>query len=817
MDRSASQGSRPSPKVEYYRLAITMTWRLVCVIFIVCVQVCLAECELSYADGPFVASFERFGRYGEIEKPVAGKLLIRELSCTACHASDDATMPPKAGPSLEGAAVRLNQAWTEKYIARPHLIKPGTTMPDVLGNRSDVERATIAKSIAAFLATQKQPPNEIKGSGLLPVPNEFWNKGETARGKLLYHQIGCVACHEADKELAVQSTSAVDKLLEDLDAEELAKLGLSAAARAVPSVPLGDLTAKYTVVGLTHFLLDPTQFRPAGRMPALKLSPVESADIAAYLLEHQERGLASVFDEAEITRGRELFVELNCVQCHAANNLKSRPVAKPLKDLNLSSEKQCITATTSINYQLDGEQIDFIRSGLDASAKRKKTLAKDQLELQLLTYNCYSCHERDGRGGVARFRRDYFETVSKVDLGDEGRLPPPLTGVGRKLQPAWFKNVLLGKKADVRPHMHIRMPVFHSELANQLPELFRDADQVADSKLTLTAEADQIEAGRQLIDVGCVQCHAFGGNTLPGVIGVDLRSVGSRLQPNWFHEFLLNPSAMKTRTRMPAFFPDGKSQRPDLLDGDVNRQIAAMWAYLNSKDPFELPDKIKEARARNYELRPTDKPIVLRTFMQNAGTHAIAVGFSQQLHYAFDAEKVRLAVGWRGRFLDAQGTWFIRFTPPADPLGEAIVHLPDESLIAKLADANETWPNNIDDYRFSGYRLDSMGVPILLYRFGDIEVEDRIAPLDGKTLKRTIKLQSVTTNSKSVWLMVAADKQLTRINDQIYVNQAGLKTTIVDRIGKLRTVKQLNGDERDEWLVPIEFEKSFELELHYQW
>jgi len=74
---------------------------------------------------------------------------------------------------------------------------------------------------------------------------------------------------------------------------------------------------------------------------------------------------------------------------------------------------------------------------------------------------------------------------------------------------------------------------------------------------------------------------------------------------------------------MPSFFPDGKSQRPDLLDGDVDRQIASMWAYLNSKEAFELPEKIKEARARNYELQPTDKPIVLRSFMKNAGTHAI--------------------------------------------------------------------------------------------------------------------------------------------------------------------------------------------------
>jgi len=300
-----------------------------------------------------------------------------------------------------------------------------------------------------------------------------------------------------------------------------------------------------------------------------------------------------------------------------------RHVARTLKELNLNSDKQCMDATTAINYQMDSEQADAIRTALAAAMKFEKLVANGQLELQLLAFNCYACHERDGRGGVARFRRDHFETVAKVDLGDEGRLPPPLTGVGRKLQPTWLRNVLLGKKSDLRPHMQIRMPVFHTELVNQLPKLFRDVAQVADNKFALGGKAEQIEVGRQLMDVGCVQCHTFGGSSLPGVIGVDLRSVSSRLQPNWFQEFLLNPSALKARTRMPSFFPDGKSQRPDLLDGDVDRQIASMWAYLNSKEAFELPEKIKEARARNYELQPTDKPIVLRSFMKNAGTHAI--------------------------------------------------------------------------------------------------------------------------------------------------------------------------------------------------
>ncbi len=794
-----------------------MTWRLVCVFLFASLQMTLLQGDCAFAEGPFVAGFERFGRHGEIDLLTAGRLLLRELSCTSCHQSEDAHLRAKGGPSLEGVSLRLNRIWVEKYIAEPHSIKPGTTMPDVLGSRPANERASIARALAAFLSTQNRSPTEVRGSGLLPVPNEFWNKGDAIRGKLLYHQVGCVACHDADKELAVESSSAIDQWIEDLDADEIAKLGLSSAARAVPSVPLGDLKSKYTVAGLTHFLLDPTQFRPAGRMPALKLSPVESADIASYLLDQQVPSKQSVaVDETEIARGREWFTELNCVQCHTVSNLKPRKLAKPLKELNLTSDKQCMKATTSVNYQLDPEQVSPIRTAIATAAKTEKLVASDQLQLQLLAFNCYACHERNGRGGVARFRRDHFETVAKVDLGDEGRLPPPLTGVGRKLQPAWLKNVLLGKKADLRPHMQIRMPVFQTE-ADQLPDLFRQVDQVDINKFTLNNKPDDIEAGRQLMDVGCVQCHTFGGNALPGVIGVDLRGVSSRLQPNWFQEFLINPSAVKARTRMPSFFPDGKSQRPDLLEGNINKQIGAMWAYLNSKEPIELPEKIKEARARNYELRPTDSPIVLRTFMKSVGTHAIAVGFPQQIHYAFDAEKVRLASGWRSKFLDAQGTWFIRSAPLAEPLGESVVHFTDTSPIAKLVDLNEPWPTNKDHYQFSGYRLDSSGVPTMLYRYGDIEVEDRIAPIDSETLGRTVKLRKETTGVERVSFMAAADKKLTRISEHVCVNLAGLKTSIVNRTGKLRTAKLLAGGEREEWLVPIEFETEIGVELHYKW
>src|SRR5690606_1415965 len=84
------------------------------------------------AVAPFVAGYGRFGRHGEIDVLAAGRLLLSELSCTACHASEDESLAPKSGPRLDGVADRLDERWLRRFLASPQTVKPGTTMPEVL-------------------------------------------------------------------------------------------------------------------------------------------------------------------------------------------------------------------------------------------------------------------------------------------------------------------------------------------------------------------------------------------------------------------------------------------------------------------------------------------------------------------------------------------------------------------------------------------------------------------------------------------------------------------------------------------------------------
>jgi len=774
---------------------------------------------------PFVTGFDRFARHGDIEQQIGGRLLLTELNCTACHRANSDSLKPKLGPRLDGVGNRLKSDWLAWFLAFPQVAKPGTTMPDVLARLDDEEKKHAVDALVAFLSAQHAPFFEVKASGANPVPHEFWRKGNPDRGAKLYHQVGCIACHEPVKDYldGTGNASGLDKLLEQLEPEEIAELGLASAARSVRSVPHGNLSAKYTLQSLTFFLLKPDASRPSGRMPSLKLQPVEAADISAYLL-REASSVVRKSSASEVLRlqlqeeGRRLFEELSCASCHTLRGAEPARQAKPLAKLKLDLTKSCFGSAHKglPHFDLDKTQIESIRAALSESENSQDD-ANTQVEFQMLQLNCYACHARDERGGVGRKRQAYFETFGQVDLGDEGRIPPPLTRVGIKLTKAWLNKVLAGT-GDVRPHMVARMPMFSKAATASLPDMFVNADgprQPSDTDV-FGDQKDLADAGRLLLDIGCVQCHPMRGESLPSVVGIDLAGIVSRVNPSWFRDFLLNPGQFKPRTRMPTFFPSGKSPNPSLLDGDVDRQIAAIWAYLKDIERYPLPEKIAAARSQSFELYPKDRPILLRTFMEQAGTHAIAVGFPKKVHFAFDAERVRFSQAWRGRFLDAHGTWFDRFTPPAIPLGDDSIAMPPGTPVASLKDDRQRWPKD-SDYQFLGYRMDPRGVPTFLYQFEDYKVEDQIEPNRNVGLTRRLRIEGGNSNNEKagLWFRVNVGEKVRREKALSYSNDQGLITTVLEDVEHLGIVRKV--DKQTEWIIPVKPDGEKTITVEYQW
>ena len=84
-----------------------------------------------------------------------------------------------------------------------------------------------------------------------------------------------------------------------------------------------------------------------------------------------------------------------------------------------------------------------------------------------------------------------------------------------------------------------------------------------------------------------------------------LHSTGKRLRPEWFKRFMLDPYAFKPGTLMPKFYPDGKSTRPEIADGDVDKQIDGMWHYLAKGRTVRKP---MACAARRSSCRSKTKP-----------------------------------------------------------------------------------------------------------------------------------------------------------------------------------------------------------------
>ncbi len=659
----------------------------------------LAETRAEQKDTPpIVIGYERFFTAPDADLVAAGEFLLAELRCVNCHQPGEHQQNrfrSYPGPKLEDVGSRVRFDYLEEWLAAPTKTKPGTTMPHLLSGRTDEATRESANALAQFLFSLKTPAR----------PNA--SIGSIENGRKLFRTIGCVACHEPD--------AATEKL-------------------TIPSVPLGKLSRKYTVAGLRDFLINPLQFRPSGHMPRTPITSDEANDLTAYLLSGASASAQKVSSNAKlIVKGAKLFSDLGCAACHDLPGT-TIPKFKTLLELVQSSKQGCLSdapARGAANYSLSPQQRKAMQAALEKIQTPKTFSASQQIEQRMMALNCFACHQRDSLDGPDSARAIYFQT-SGADLEDEGRFPPQLTGVGRKLTPAAIGKVLRGE-GSVRPYMMTRMPDFGAEHAEFFSKLFPDADVTADIKPTpRDGNEDKIGRapwGRELAGVtglSCISCHDLNGKKSLGIRAVDLAFAPKRLRSEWFRDYLIDPARFRPGTRMPSFWPEGKAIHP-LVSANTERQIDSVWVYLNEIDQNRLPEGMEEKG--NFELKPKDAPIVFRTFMKDAGLHAIAVGFPQQLNVAFDAEQVRWALAWKGKFLDAEGTWDDRFTPLAEPLGTNIFKFPIGNALP-------------EEHQFRGYRLNAKGVPTFLYQAGAIQVEDTLEPdATGESLRRTLKLR----------------------------------------------------------------------------
>ncbi len=753
-----------------------------------------------------------------------GELLLGELNCIACHQTEaavNARLFPRQSPPLGEGGLRLTPQYLRSFLNAPFAEKPGTTMPDLLHALSGPQKAEAVEALAHFICWLKgtNNSNPVRANQL-----QMW------QGRLLYHQIGCVACHSPQEAAAAFASNP------------------SGTGNATPferrsfenaSVPLGNLAKKTTVPELSSFLMNPLSARPSGRMPSLNLKEGEATAIAMYLLREQSSAsIASqsanapshqalpmapleheslVVDLEKANRGKDLFASFGCAACHQLGSLAmaSTLKAKAFAELDAEATDSCLGATPqkAPKHAMSAQQRAAIKSTLAAREELSKPLsASKQVARIMAALNCFACHSRDGLGGPTASRAEYFTVVGTADLGDEGRIPPTLTGVGDKLRPEWLRAVLLNKGV-ARPYMATRMPQFSPAGVGRLTAGFIQAD-AAVSERDVSPQNDDVPIhdvgyGRKLVGTegfSCISCHLFAQHKSLGIPAMDLTLMTRRLKKDWFHRYLLDPSALRPGTRMPSFFPEGKSVRQDILKGDPGRQINALWAYLGRSKEAGLPPGLIQGK---MELVATNEAVIYRNFIQGAGARGIGVGYPEKANIAFDANELRLALIWQGPFIDAARHRNGRGDGFEGPLGYNVVKMPAGAPFAILTGAASKWPEvsgKKAGYQMQGYQLDGQRRPTFLYSFANIGVEDYVVAVSGDldaSLRRALSLQSEHP-VENLWFRAWAGTKIEPQRDGSFLADGRIKLHFELAGAAKPAVRQSEG--KSELLVPIVFQ-----------
>ena len=721
----------------------------------------------------------------KLSEDLQGLLLLDSHHCTTCHQNDlnPSSIPAKQAPDLTWSAGRIDPAHIGKFLASPHETKPGTAMPDVMNHLSGNARKQAVQELTHYLVSLSEVQFE----------RQTLDQKSAEHGGELFHSVGCVACHSP----------------RDSDGNELLTR---------ESVPLGTVEEKYNLIGLTSFLENPHQARPSGRMPNMKLTHWEAVDIASYLLERnagQSEAKPFKLDTALAIAGKKRFAELGCMKCHEQKKSQASQTALPLSQLK--SDQGCLSTRTGRwpKYHF----IESDRTALQSILKRpvKKLTDRETISLALTTFNCVRCHQREELGGITPDRDSFFQTANP-NLGPQGRIPPTLTGIGAKLKPKWLRQVLVSGRT-IRPYMKTRMPQCGTENIAFLVDLFQKVDQ--EPEINFIRVPDQKAAkltGHQLVGMSglnCVACHTFQQKPAATMPAVDLTEMAERLEKSWFYRYMKNPQQLSRGTVMPSFWPGGRAIRQDILAGNPDQQLEALWQYLQDGRQARVPQGLIR---KPIELLATNEAVMLRRSYPGIGKRGIGVGYPRQVNLAFDAEQIRLAMIWKGKFADPSGVWRSQGHGRVRPLGTDQISFPTSPELQVAMPDRKTDSGRPPDYQFKGYELDELRRPKFFYRFRDIDVSDYPVDMQEQQTGKAYLLRTVTLTSKKaqedLTFRVAAGEKIVQESPGIFRVDEKLRI----QINFPMPAKLIDTPEKTQLLLPLKIgEGTTTLTLKYLW
>ncbi len=753
----------------------------------------------------------------------SGHRLFQSRGCAACHAPRDeqaAELPMANSVPLGALEGKYSQQSLVEFLRQPLASRPSGRMPDMRLPGRDAE------NIAHFLLQKTRVPGSLRYTvyrgqvweGLESDEVTAERGGQVADFAL--PSLGRVEQHTAVRyegwlNVAVPGTYNFFLTMNGgslvVDGQTLVQEPPSDRRGVKDFVAAVLLTAGPHALEFTYFH---TGQKPKLTLemqgPQLARGPVPAAMLSAFKDPVAPFVLLKV-DATLARRGREYFGKLGCANCH--DDLQVPGLVAPALE-KLDTSRGCLGDATGPRFGLSAPQRDLIKAALPSAAH--PALDDQQLlNKTLVTFNCIACHERAGLGGIAPERNALFTGTHEAH-GDQGRIPPLLTSVGAKLKPEWIAEVLLHGKRQ-RDYLDAAMPQFGEANVGHLVNLFGKVDTLEAVIFPKVADIQESKnAGYEMIGTNgfsCIACHDFNGQKSGGAGALDIVNVTERIQKNWFHLYMRQPSRFHPTVIMPSYWPGGQSIRPTILGGDTAQQIEALWTYLEDGTRAKKPAGLSR---QSSELRVGDVAEICRG-RGEVGYRGIGVGYPERISLAFDSEEMALRELWKGDFANVDlGSFRSRGTDK--------IAFPAGIPFHRLTSLEDNWPykgkTNYQfpqdhGYQFRGYHLDAQRRPTFRYRYGDIAVEDFFEDThnkDGKAFfKRTFQFDAPDAQ-QPFYFRAATGKKITMQSE---------RTFAADSL-QLRITSEHKGIVRDgnpgEILIPLILPKGHStLTLEYQW
>jgi mono/diheme cytochrome c family protein len=775
-----------------------------------------------------------------------GNSLFHRVGCLACHAprqGDQKSLPPHSVPLGDLAAKYTIPSLTQ-FLQNPHQVRPSGRMPSL--NLKGNEAKDIASFLAQGIVFESKKPNvrfaafdgnwdQLPDFGKLKpyrtgttAAFDLTPAGKTSNfgmrfdGFLHVPRDGNYTFHlgsDDGSQLFIGGNRVIDNNGVHPHTVKTAATKLTAGAHAI-RVDYAQGGGEWTLE--LHFEGPGVPKQEA----YASISPDKNTPPPSKAVKDKNDKNVFVLNSDLVKQGRQLFTQLGCASCHEKKDInKSLEALLPAPRLTqLKNSGGCLAEKPKQGipqFHLSARQRETLGSAIsNLSSPAKPIEDEDRIARTLAAFNCYACHQRNEIGGVEKSRNALF--IGTIpEMGDEGRIPPHLNGVGDKLRLDWMKQVL-DNGADNRPYMHTRMPKFGGANVGALATAFAKLDVKTEVEIPKPKQPKlrTIATGRFIVGekaLSCIKCHNFGQYKATGIQSIDLQTMTRRLRADWFHRYMLKPFRYRPGTRMPTGWPSGRSVIPAVLDGDTQQQLVAIWDYLAEGNRAPIPlGLLKQA----IVLTPEKEPIIYRNFLEGLSARGIAVGYPEKTHLAFDAGNLDLALIWRGAFIDASMHWNGRGQGRQRPLGDLVVPLVRGLPLAVLESGETAWPGNSAEklgFRFRGYRFDKQRRPVFRYGSNAIEVEDDPQPVKDGTdtgFKRTLTINTLAP-VENLWYRAAANAKIEKLDDGWFLIDDVLKIRV--RSGSAEPIIRKVGNQK-ELIIPVSLSEIPATIVHeYAW